>query len=110
MSVIGSSECRTVHLALARQVIWPTDGSRPFLQEMSAWLVWRAWCQGPDGLLASAVLHVQHDIGTGRQAGRNARRIYARRYAALAQKRNPQSVWTEGFGVKPLAMTYSRMA
>lgn len=98
MSVIGSSECRTVHLALARQVIWPTDGSRPFLQEMSAKLVWRA------------VLHAQHDIGTGRQAGRNARRIYARRSPALAQKRNPQSVWTEGFGVKPLAMTYSRMA
>ncbi len=28
----------------------------------------------------------------------------------LGTKRNPQSLRTEGFGVKPLAMTYSRMA
>lgn len=98
MSVIGFSHYRTRASGIGQAGFWPTDGSRPFLQEMSAWLVWRA------------VLHAQHDIGTGRQAGRNARRIYARRSPALAQKRNPQSVWTEGFGVKPLAMTYSRMA
>lgn len=47
----------------------------PFSKRWARGVCGEAWCQPPDGLPAQAVLHAQHDIGTGRQAAQMRQRL-----------------------------------